>query len=102
MGKLTTSIAMALFLGAPTLAAASGSHFVSTDGVVYAASINNSGTVLRNKRETIYLGRSCDAVIPGVGKGWWSWNARGTFVKVGRYVVMFSDVSDLSPARCLS
>ena len=76
--------------------------FTSSDGYNYWSETNPSGIVLRNRGETIYLGKSCDAMIPGVGKGYWTWDGRGTLVLVGRYTVYFPrQVPMSSPARCV-
>ena len=76
--------------------------FTSSDGYTYWSETNSSGVVLRNRGETIYLGKSCDAMIPGVGKGYWTWDGRGTLVLVGRYTVYFPrQVPMSSPARCV-
>ena len=76
--------------------------FTSSDGYRYWSETNSSGIVLSSRGETIYLGKSCDAMIPGVGTGYWAWDGRGTLVLVGRYTVYFPrQVPMSSPARCV-
>lgn len=94
-----------LMLAAATVLWAQGAAaqmLVSSDGVFYAETVNNDGTILRGLGETIYLGRGCDALIEGLGRGDWWWSRRGTVVAIGRYRVLFPDqIPDLSPGRCV-
>jgi len=56
------------------------------------ATCNENGAVLNvSTGETIYLGKSCDAYIPGIGNGSWWYSASGFTVSVGDYEVMFRE-----------
>ena len=94
-------VAMAMVAAAWAQVAAA-EVFVSADGAIYAGSVNESGTVLRGRGETIYLGRACDALVDGLGYGRWGWSSAGTLVMIGRHTVVFpQQIPDLSPGRCL-
>lgn len=56
------------------------------------AKCNENGAVLSvSTGETIYMGKSCDTYIPGIGKGSW-WSAASSFtVSVGDYEAMFRE-----------
>ena len=69
--------------------------------MIHAEAVNGDGTMPRGRGETIYFGRSCDALIEGLGHGGWAWGAGGTIVKVGRYAVWFPhQIPAHSPGRC--
>lgn len=75
---------------------------VADTGVVYAENAGHSASRLTTGNETILLTEACTAVIPGRGRGMWSWTARGTTVVVGSYSVQFSgDVPLLPLYRCV-
>lgn len=61
--------------------------FSYTDGkgVTYTAVINKHGAALKSKRDTIYLGLSCDANSPQYGIGSWGW-ANGGFLVIFKSV----------------
>lgn len=61
------------------IAGAADGHRVASDGTVYALQINNHGARLNSSRDTLYLGRDCDASSPQYGRGSWGW-ANGGFV----------------------
>ncbi|MBO6603845.1 hypothetical protein [Rhodophyticola sp.] len=71
-------IAIVLIALAPSIAIAQQQIRTSSDGVAYRVDYNQHGAVLTGGGETIYLGRTCDA-LSGDQLGAWAW-ANGGFV----------------------
>ncbi len=101
---LAISIALAILF--PFYSIAQGYDYVSSNHS-WSVSCNKSGYVLRSQypvsrfheagagsyvtreRETLYLGRSCDASNSVLGDGKWCWANGGFFAEFGRYNMGF-------------
>ncbi|WP_209940172.1 hypothetical protein [Ruegeria sp. HKCCE4148] len=90
MKKNTTAgikVVLGLILAVPEMAQA----YTSSDDVQYTASVNEHGAILNGENgDLIYLGKSCDAVDPKVGKGSWSWANGGFCVNLPTKEVCFA------------
>ena len=96
-------LALAIFLAS----AASAQAYVSGEGHFYSLTCNASGYVLTSNapvgrffgtgamttvtetRETIYLGRSCDAAREGWSGGRWCWANGGFRIDFNEYTIGF-------------
>jgi hypothetical protein len=56
----------------------------SNDGAQWAVTVNDHGAVLRSGRQVIYLGHSCDARSPTLGRGTWDYANGGFRILIGR------------------
>jgi hypothetical protein len=56
----------------------------SSDGQTWTATVNVHGAILRSGRTVIYLGHSCEAQSPTLGRGTWDYANGGFRVLVGR------------------
>lgn len=54
--------------------------FIDGDNNDWTFTPNDHGGVLKSAKATIYLGKSCDASSPELGKGTWNWANRGFWV----------------------
>ncbi|MDX3774091.1 hypothetical protein QE250_08210 [Chromatiaceae bacterium AAb-1] len=82
MQKVFFCISFSLLLSALVYAGekvAEAVTYVDGSGAVYMLTINENGGVLKSGKDTLYLGRGCDAYAPQYGKGSWGW-ANGGFV----------------------
>lgn len=91
---------VATFLALPALS------YTSSDGVDYTAKVNEHGAVLEGKNgDLLYLGKSCDAFSPTMGKGSWSWANGGFCVNLPSQRLCFArqdtPVELDSPSDCL-
>jgi hypothetical protein len=59
-------------------------ELVSADGRQWNAVVNRHGAVLRSNREVIYLGHSCDAQSPTLGRGRWEFANGGFLIRLSR------------------
>ena len=67
----------------------------------YRVALNGHGAVLRSRRTTIYLGRSCDAWSPQFGRGRWDWVNGGVLVQFRHRRIGFArqDIAEADPDR---
>lgn len=80
--------AVCLFL----LAAAPAAATEHTQPAKLAFACNANGAVVETAQgQTIYLGKSCDASIPGLGQGSWWYAASGFMVSVGGQSTKFNN-----------
>ena len=84
------------------LAASSLAGYVDGFGVAYTMKKNQHGVVLKSKKATLYLGKSCDAYSPQFGKGTWSWANGGVLVELEKKKIGFPrQESPFEDDRCL-
>jgi hypothetical protein len=57
---------------------------IDSDGTRWIATVNDHGAVLRAQRRVIYLGHSCDARSPTLGRGSWDYANGGFRILIGR------------------
>ena len=97
--KITASLAAGLLLAGTAVAAQIG--YVDGDGATWRAAQNRHGAVLRGDDIVIYLGRSCDAVSPQLGRGRWGWANGGWLVAFpGRRIGFPRQEAPVPQARC--
>ena len=76
-------------------------RYVDSRGAVWRAVPNEHGAVLKNASTRLYLGRSCEALSPGLGRGHWGWANGGVVVTFPRRSFAFPrQESPVPAARC--
>ena len=105
MSALTAAIALLLLGSGAAQSKMAGStqqaRYVDSRGAVWGAVPNEHGAVLKNASIRIYLGRSCEAVSPGLGRGHWGSANGGVVVTFSRRSFAFPrQDSPVPAARC--
>lgn len=100
MTKMILGLAAGALLAAP-VAAQQLADYQEGGGGTWRAEENAHGAVLRQGRITIYLGRSCDAFSPQLGRGRWGWANGGWLVAFPRRRIGFPrQEAPVSGTRC--
>lgn len=91
------SLIVASFVLSSSLAHA----LVDSDGNKYKVTINSNGAVLQSKTKVIYLGNSCGAKSPQLGRGTWGWANGGVIIQFIDHRVAFPrQESPFEDERC--